>query len=72
MNASNFLELQMMVLENVSESQSLFEKELRKSFNWLGKDELQRLYNWAKEKFNEKYSKLIDCVYAGFGFQFFN
>jgi hypothetical protein len=72
MNASNFLELQMMVLENVSESQSLFEKELRKSFKWLAKDELQRLHSWAIAKFNDKYSKLIDCVYTGFGFQFSN
>ena len=65
MNPTNMLELQMVVLENVSENKVLFEKELRKSFIWLDQDELQRLYFWALEKFNASYRSLIKYVFSG-------
>jgi hypothetical protein len=65
---SNFLELQKLVLENVSENKTLFEKELRKSFNWLGYKDLQNLYNWTIGKFNEEYGRIIECVYLSFDF----
>lgn len=69
MNPTNMLELQELVLENVYENNTLFEKELRKSFKWLEKEDLIKLYNWAIEKFNEQCRNIIDCVYSGFDFQ---
>lgn len=69
MSPTNMLELQKFVLENVYENKSLFEKELRKSFKWLGYDDLKNLYYWAKDKFNEQYYNLIDFVYLGFDFR---
>jgi hypothetical protein len=69
MNPTNMLELQKLVLENVYENKLLFEKELRKSFQWLGYEELLHLYYWATGKFNEQYCNIIDCVFKGFDFQ---
>ncbi len=66
MGPSNMLELQKMVLEKVSDDKTLFEKELRKSFKWLGYSDLQKLYNWAVDKFNNRYGKLIEFVFADF------
>jgi hypothetical protein len=72
MAPSNFLELQKMVLENVCENKSLFEKELRKSFKWLDYNDLQELYKWAIGQFNSQYDRIIECVYLSFGFQHTN
>ncbi len=66
---TNMLELQKLVLENVYENKTLFEKELRKSFKWLGNDDLNKLYKWAIRKFNNQYCKIINCVYFSFDFQ---
>ena len=62
MGPSNMLELQKLVLENVSGNKTLFEKELRKSLNWLGYDDLQKLYIWTYEKFSNKYGSIIEFV----------
>jgi hypothetical protein len=62
------LELQMLVLENVCDNRTLFEKELRKSFEWLGTEDLYVLYSWAIVKFRKQYNSLIDCVFLGFDF----
>jgi hypothetical protein len=72
MTPSNFLELQKMVLENVYENKALFEKELIKSFKWLGYEDLQKLYQWAVGKFNGQYRKIVECVFMSFGFQNLN
>jgi hypothetical protein len=72
MSPKNMLELQQFVLENVSENKSLFEKELRKSFKWLEKEDLCKLYYWSIGKFSQQYHNLINCVYAGFDFQIYN
>jgi hypothetical protein len=69
MSPTNMLELQELVLENVSENNVLFEKELRKSFQWLGHEDLYILYHWAIGKFNEQCHNIINMVYSGFDFQ---
>jgi hypothetical protein len=69
MTPSNFLELQKMVLENVFENKTLFEKELRKSFKWLGYEDLQKLYQWAIGKFHGQCGRIVECVYLSYGFQ---
>ena len=63
---SNMLELQKMVLESVHDNKTLFEKELRKSFNFLGYEDLQNLYNWAIEKFYCQYERTINYAFEGF------
>jgi hypothetical protein len=68
MSPKNMLELQELVLENVHENIFLFEKELRKSFRWLGNNDLYILYHWAIANFDERYRKIINNVYAGFDF----
>lgn len=65
MEPSNMLELEKLVLENVSEDQSLFEKELRKSFKFLTEEDLTNLYVWSIEKFNNRYQSLIKFVFSG-------
>ena len=69
MGPKSMLELQELVLENVSENNVLFEKELRKSFQWLGHEDLYILYNWAIGKFNKQCHHIINMVYSGFDFQ---
>ena len=69
MNPTNMLELQKLVLENVSENKSLFEKELRKSFKWLNNEDLQNLYHWAIGKFTSPYRSIIECVFISFKFK---
>ena len=72
MSPKNMLELQKLVLENVYENKNLFEKELRKSFQWLDKDDLCKLYYWSIGNFNKQYHSLIDCVYSGFDLQIYS
>jgi hypothetical protein len=69
MNPTNMLELQKLVLRNVWENHLLFEKELRKSFQWLDTDDLNNLYTWAIQKFNKQCRNIIDFVYSGFDFK---
>jgi hypothetical protein len=72
MNPINMLEHQKLVLVNVYKNKKIFEKELRKSFKWLGKADLLKLYSWAIEKFEVKYCNIIVRVYSGFDFQNLN
>jgi hypothetical protein len=62
---SNMLELQKLVLESVHENTTLFEKELLKSFHFLGYEDLQNLYYWAISKFSNQYGKLINYTFEG-------
>jgi hypothetical protein len=72
MNPTNMLELQKLVLENVCENKIIFEKELRKSFKWLDKNDLNKLYKWAIRKFNGGYHNIINCVYSSFDIKITN
>ncbi len=64
MTPHNMLELQQLVLLNVFEDTYLFEKEIRKSLNWLNGNELSKLYQWLLENFNYKYIQIADNVFA--------
>jgi hypothetical protein len=59
---NNMLELQMLVLENVHEDDTLFRKELRKSKKWLKLKELVTLKKWLLKKFNNKHKETIKEV----------
>jgi hypothetical protein len=69
MNPTTMLELQKLVLESVAEDKMLFTKELQKSFQWLGYDDLYKLYYWSVGKFYGQYRNIIDCMFLGFDFQ---
>jgi hypothetical protein len=72
MNSINMLELQKLVLKNVYKDKILFEKELLKSFEWLCKADLVKLYRWAVRKFDEECCNIVNSVYSGFDFQDLN
>jgi hypothetical protein len=57
------LELQKTVLINVSFSDELFKKELRKASKWLSKAELVHLRKWMEEHFSDKLIKLSEEVF---------
>ena len=69
MKPTTMLELQKLVLENVYQNAIIFEKELYKSFKWLGTDDLRKLYKWAIAKFDKRNRKIVNRVYLSFEFQ---
>ncbi len=56
------LDHQKIVLEAVSNNSVLFKKELKKSMEWLKREERSLLIKWVKEHFYSKYSKMIDEI----------
>lgn len=57
------LDHQKMVLQNVSNDENLFRKELLKSLHWLSSPERNQLYLWLKANFGDNYQSLISEVY---------
>lgn len=55
----NMLEHQMLILDNVRDSDFLFKKELKKSKQWLGKNELILLKKWLLDKIDGNRQKLV-------------
>ena len=53
------LEYQKMILEKVSFSAALFEKELRKTILMLQQDELHRFRSWVFERFAQQYGDIL-------------
>lgn len=51
------------ILSKVSFDKILFEKELRKAFRFLGKEELQQLQQWCYEKFSGTYPLVLGRVF---------
>ena len=45
------LELQKLVLENLSTDRDLFRKEIIKSFQWLKSYEIYQLHKWLKDNY---------------------
>jgi hypothetical protein len=52
------------VLSKVSFDSMLFEKELRKAFRLLEKEELQQLKQWCYEKFSDTYLLVLNRVFV--------
>ena len=55
------LEYSKLILRKVSFDCTLFEKELKKSLNYLLTDEIEELFNWAKTH-HQEYSGIINAV----------
>lgn len=53
------LEYQKMILEKVSFSAALFEKELRKTMLMLQKDERYHFRSWVLERFAHQYGDIL-------------
>ncbi|MBI4646573.1 MAG: hypothetical protein HY738_08280, partial [Bacteroidia bacterium] len=53
------LEYTKSVLQKVSFSRDLFEKELLKSFKWLNSEEVIQLNLWVSQVFGQKYEDII-------------
>ncbi|MFN6943510.1 MAG: hypothetical protein ACK4ND_01080 [Cytophagaceae bacterium] len=47
------------ILEKVSFDKALFEKELKKSKNWLSREEICELRKWAGKRFGFKFKKFL-------------
>ncbi|GAB3537215.1 hypothetical protein GCM10027443_29710 [Pontibacter brevis] len=58
------LEYEKTILLKVSFDKTLFEKELRKAFRFLGKEELRQLKQWCYEKFSGMYLLTLNRVFA--------
>ena len=59
----NMLELSKLVLQKVSFDSNLFQKELRKSLNWLKSEDRKQFKTWVTNKFGKSFSKEISKVF---------
>lgn len=53
------LEYAKIILPKVSFSRELFQKELNKCINWVDKNQIQELFEWCYENFNDQYHDII-------------
>ena len=58
------IEYAKVILPKVSFSRELFSKELNKCISWVEQDNLQELYNWCFENFNEMYPNVLADAFA--------
>ena len=58
------LEYAKVILPKVSFSRELFRKELNKCINWVEPNQLQELYNWCNQEFNELYPNVLAEAFA--------
>lgn len=60
------LEYAKIILPKVSFSRELFQKELNKCINWVEQNQLQELYIWCLENFNEMYPNILAKAFPNF------
>jgi hypothetical protein len=61
------LELQKLVLQQVSDQKELFKKELQKSLKWLNSEEIVMLKEWVLNQFSNRYMDMINETFYGIG-----
>jgi len=59
------IEYAKIILPKVSFSEELFRKELNKCIHWVEPDQVQKLYLWCFENFNEMYPDVLNEVFKG-------
>jgi hypothetical protein len=59
----NMLELSKLVLQKVSFDSKLFQKELRKSLNWIKSEDRKQFKTWVNNKFGKSFNKEISKVF---------
>ena len=57
------LEYAKIILPKVSYSEELFRKELSKCIHWIEPEQIQKLYLWCVENFNEMYPDILNEVF---------
>ena len=60
---SDMLEFKKKILLKVSFDLFLFEKELKKAFQWLSDTDLQHLKSWCYTNFSDLYTAVLDKVF---------
>ena len=58
------LDHQKIILEQVTDNNELFLKELKKSISWLTPEDIRKLYSWLKENFWESHKPEIEQVFS--------
>lgn len=58
------LELCKEILEKVSFDKYLFQKELQKSLNWIGSEEIRNFRAWVMQKFGGMYPDVIQTAFV--------
>ena len=58
------LEYAKVILPKVSFDKSLFTKELKKCIQWVEEDQIQELYAWCYDNFNETYPDVLSEAFA--------
>jgi hypothetical protein len=58
------LELQKFVLQRVSDDVRLFRKELTKSILWLNSQDVEKLKQWAIDKFGKTHADILKEVFC--------
>ncbi len=63
-NVIDMLEFCKTVLSRVSFDRRLFAKELKKSFQWLPREDAEALRQWAMKQYRHKYAHAITAAFA--------
>lgn len=58
------LEYAKIILPKVSFSKELFRKELNKCIHWVEPEQINELYKWCNENFNEMYPDVLAEAFA--------
>jgi len=58
------LEYAKIILPKVSFSKELFRKELNKCIHWVEPEQINELYKWCNENFNEMYPDVLTEAFA--------
>jgi hypothetical protein len=58
------LEYAKIILPKVSFSKELFRKELNKCIHWVEQEQINELYRWCNENFNEMYPNVLAEAFA--------
>jgi hypothetical protein len=62
-NIQTMLELCKEILVKVSFDKYLFQKELQKSINWIGSEEIRNFRTWVLSKFGRMYPEVIQSAF---------
>ena len=58
------LELCKEILVKVSFDKYLFQKELQKSLNWIGSEEMKKFRTWVLNRFGRMYPDVIETAFV--------
>ncbi len=65
---SKMLDYQKLILQKVSFNSDLFQLEINKSFKYLTKYEMAKLFIWVKKTFGKKYDLILKTSFRNYFF----